>query len=316
MPDPIVKELEPDLFLIDHHFQGVPGVIGSYLLTGSDELTLVEAGSSSTTDALLAGIRAAGFDPERITRILLTHIHLDHAGASGTLVRRLPRATVYVHPIGAPHLADPERLLTSAGRIYGDQMERLWGEILPVPAERLVELGDGAEIDAGGRVLRALDTPGHAHHHLAYHDPERGDVFTGDVAAVRLAGLPYVRPPTPPPELDLELWRASVLRLRGLRPRRLLLTHFGAYDDPDWHLDDLLSRLFFWGGWVGARLEAGTDPEAVTGELQRVGDAELEERLDAGGWEEAYELATNYRMTVDGFARYFRKKRKAAESRP
>src|SRR5690606_38350723 len=108
--------------------------------------------------------------------------------------------------------------------------------ILPVPAERVVELSDGAEVEASGRVLRALDTPGHAHHHLAFHDADRDDVFTGDVAAVRLGSLPYVRPPTPPPELDLELWRASVLRIRGLRPRRLLLTHFGPYDDPDWHL--------------------------------------------------------------------------------
>jgi glyoxylase-like metal-dependent hydrolase (beta-lactamase superfamily II) len=309
MPEPIVKELEPDLFLIDHHFQGVPGVIGSYLLAGGDDLTLVEAGPASTTEALLRGIRAAGFDPERITRILLTHIHLDHAGASGTLVRRLPRATVYVHPIGAPHLIDPERLLSSASRIYGDQMESLWGEILPVPEERVVELKDEDEVRAGGRTLRALDTPGHAHHHLAYHDAEGGSVFTGDVAAVRLGGRPYVRPPTPPPELDLELWRRSVLRIRGLRPRRLLLTHFGAYDDPDWHLDDLLSRLFFWGGWVGARLEEGTERERVTEELQRIGDAEMAEIVSESGWEEPYELATNYRMTVDGFARYFRKKR-------
>lgn len=313
MAEPSVQELEPDLFLIDHHFQGLPGVIGSYLLAGEEDLTLIEAGPASSTEALLAGIRAAGFDPERISRILLTHIHLDHAGACGTLVRRLPKARVYVHPIGAPHLVDPERLLTSASRIYGDQMERLWGEILPVPEERVVELSDGEELRIAGRTLRALDTPGHAHHHLAFHDEERGAVFTGDVAAVRLAGLPYVRPPTPPPELDLDLWRQSVLRIRALRPERLLLTHFGAYDDPDWHLDDLLARLFFWGGWVGAHLEDGTSPERITEELRRVGDAELAELAASGDWEGSYELATNYRMTVDGFARFFRKRREARD---
>ncbi len=308
MPDPFVKEMDPDLFLIDHGFQGVPGVIGSYLLAGGDELTLVEAGPSTTTETLLAGIRAAGFDPECITRILLTHIHLDHAGACGTLVRRLPRARVYVHPIGAPHLIDPERLLSSASRIYGEQMERLWGKILPVPEERVVELSDGEELTVGTRTLRALDTPGHAHHHIAYYDAERGDVFTGDVAAVRLGGLPYVRPPTPPPELDLELWRRSVLRIRGLRPSRLLLTHFGSYDDADWHLDDLLARLFFWGGWVGARVEEGIEPARITEELEAAGDREMEGRLGETGWHEPYELATNYRMTVDGFVRYFRKR--------
>lgn len=310
MPEPSVQQLAQDLFLIDHHFQDVPGVIGSYLLDGGDELTLIEAGPSSTTDTLLAGIRSAGFDPERITQILLTHIHLDHAGACGSLVRRLPRAQVFVHPVGAPHLVDPERLLVSATRIYGDQMDRLWGEILPVPAERVVELHDGSEIRVGSRVLHALDTPGHAFHHLAYHDRDHREVFTGDVAAVRLAGLSYVRPPTPPPELDLDLWRQSVLRIRALRPERLLLTHFGAYEDVDWHLDDLLTRLYFWGGWVGARLEQGADPDRITEELQRVGDQELAERVGDQGWQAPYELATNYRMTVDGFARFFRKKKK------
>lgn len=313
MPEPSAKELEPGLFLIDHHFQGVPGIIGSYLLADGDELALIEAGPASTTEALLAGIRAAGLDPARITRILLTHIHLDHAGAAGTLARRLPKARVFVHPVGAPHLVDPSRLLSSATRIYGDRMESLWGEILPVPEERLVEVRDDTEIEVGGRTLRALDTPGHAHHHLAFLDAERRTVFTGDVAAVRLGGHRYVRPPTPPPELDLELWRESLLRIRSLRPERLLLTHFGAYDDPDWHLDELLARLFFWGGWVGARLEEGVDPERVTDELQHVGDREMEERLASTEWTEAYELSTNYRMTVDGYARYFRKQARARE---
>src|SRR5690606_27601983 len=196
---------------------------------------------------------------------------------------------------------------SSASRIYGDQMETLWGEILPVPADRVVEVHDGDEILTGGTTLRALDTPGHAHHHLAFHDADRRAVFTGDVAGVRLGGLSYVRPPTPPPELDLELWRQSVLRLRELRPERLLLTHFGAFDDPDWHLDDLLSRLFYWAGRVETRLDDGTDAEVSTRELERVGDQESD-RITDREWAQPYELATNYRMTVDGFARYFRKR--------
>lgn len=310
MAEPGVRETEPGVFLIDHRFQGSSGVIASYLLADGDDLTLIEAGPSTTTEALLAGVRAAGFDPERIDKILLTHIHLDHAGAAGSLVRRLPRARVFVHPLGAPHLADPAKLLTSAGRIYGEWMDQLWGEVLPVPPERIAILEDGATVRAGGRTLRALDTPGHASHHLAFYDAERGSVFTGDVAGVRLGGTRYIRPPTPPPELDLTLWQRSVTRLRALDPRRLYLTHFGGYDDADRHLDELLARLFFWGGWVEARLQAGADPATLTAEMQRSGDAELAEAAGDGALAGRYELATNYRMTVDGYVRYFRKPRR------
>ncbi|HKG94299.1 MAG TPA: MBL fold metallo-hydrolase, partial [Gemmatimonadaceae bacterium] len=178
----LAREVEPGVFLLDHHFRGSPRVIASYLIAGDrDALTLVEAGPASTTDTLLAGVRQAGFDPARIERVIVTHIHLDHAGAAGTLVRRLPRARVYVHPVGAPHLVDPSKLMASATRIYGALMGPLWGEMLPVPEERLVVLADGETVDAGGRVLRAHDTPGHANHHLALHDARSGALFTGDV---------------------------------------------------------------------------------------------------------------------------------------
>lgn len=311
MPEPIVHEIEPGVFQIDQHFQGARGVIASYLLAdeGGGDLALIEAGPSSTTPTLLAGIRAAGFAPERITKLLVTHIHLDHAGAAGALLERhLPEATLYVHPFGAPHLIDPSKLIASATRIYGDAMERLWGEIVPVPGDRLVVLDDGQEIRAGGRTLRAIETPGHAAHHHAFHDPARGVVFTGDVAAVRLGGSSWVCPPTPPPELDLEKWMQSVARLRALRPSRLALTHFGAYGDVDRHLDRLIARLHEWSGRVEAQLEASTDAAEIAASLERRGSAEI---VEAGGTEELaafYALATPYRMSVDGFARYFRKR--------
>lgn len=310
MSKPEVREIEPGIFLIDQQFLGMPGVIASYLLTDGDDLALIETGPTTCLDAVLNGVRATGHDPEAIRHVLVTHIHLDHAGAAGTLLRHLPHARVYVHPVGAPHLVDPSKLLASAARIYGADMDRLWGEILPVPADRLQTLEDGAEISVGERHLRALDTPGHASHHLAFHDPESGVVFTGDVAAVRLAGTSYVRPPTPPPELDLELWKSSVARLRALDPRRLLLTHFGAFDDADRHLDELLARLFLWAGWVDARLAAEPDTGAVASELQQIGDAEIREQTGDPALVRAYEVATNYQMTVDGYARYFRKRRK------
>lgn len=275
---------------IDHKFRGVDGAIASYLLPG-DELTLIEAGPGSTTDALLEGIRSAGLDPRSITRLLVTHIHLDHAGGAGGLLRHLPDAQVFVHPKGAKHLIDPSKLIASAQRIYGDEMQMLWGEIVPVPEERVVVVNDGEMI--GG--LRAIDTPGHAVHHHSYYDAGTGTVFTGDVAGVRLDATRYVRPPTPPPELDLNAWATSVERLRALAPRRLCLTHFGEYDDVEWHLDDLMARLNAWRDWLSIDLSVRTLEDREAGLLS----PELAAR---------YERVGTYQACVDGFARYFAKR--------
>jgi glyoxylase-like metal-dependent hydrolase (beta-lactamase superfamily II) len=248
MTESTVWRIKPGLFLIDQQFLGVRGVIGSYLLTndGEDDLALIESGPTPCLSNVLDGVRAAGYDPEAIRTIIVTHIHLDHAGATGHLVQQLPNARVLVHPNGAEHLIDPSRLLQSAGRIYGDDMERLWGEVLPVPEDRVRVVEDRETIQAGGRSLMAVSTPGHAGHHHAWFDAEQGDLFTGDAAAVRLDRVPYVRPPTVPPEFDLVKWRSTIGTMRALRPERLHLTHFGSFDDPDWHFDDLLSRLHYW----------------------------------------------------------------------
>lgn len=313
MTQTTVTKLDQDLYIIDHRFQGVPGVIASYLLPGSNGLTLIETGPTTTIDTLLAGVKQAGFDPDDITQLAITHIHLDHAGSAGVLMGRLPNARLLVHPIGAPHMVDPTKLMASATRIYGDRMERLWGEVASCPADRVDVLEDGATVKAGNRTLIARHTPGHAMHHIAYHDPDSGAIFTGDVAGVRLDNAPYVRPPTVPPELDLILWRESIQQLRRLNPMRLYLTHFGGFDDITWHLDDLLSRLFFWSGWADARLADDSDTTVITGELQLRGDAEI---VAATGNDELvmpYEVATAYQMTVDGMARYFRKRRQMPE---
>lgn len=306
----LVEEVEPGIFLIDHHFRGVAGVIASYLVADGDELTLIEAGPASTVETLLAGVRQAGFDPRQITQVVVTHIHLDHAGAAGTLLARLPRARLFVHRVGAPHLVDPSKLLASAERIYGALMQPLWGEMLPVPADRLVVLDDRAELTTGGRTLRAHDTPGHATHHLALHDLGGGAVFTGDVAGIRLDGIRHVRPPTPPPEFEPELWRQSVATLRALAPRRLYLTHFGGYDDPTWHLDELLARTWFWTGWVAGRLAGGEEPSATAAALREVDEALLVEASDDPAILARYESAGNYRMSVDGIARWWTRRGK------
>jgi len=306
--EPIVQELEPGVFSIDLVFRDAPQAILVYLIASREGLTLIETGPASTIDALRAGIAAAGFAFEQVTQLVVTHIHLDHAGAAGALLAALPNARLFVHRLGAPHMIDPTRLLASAGRIYGDQLIPLWGETLPCPAERVIPLDDGDLIDAGSRTLRAVATPGHASHHHAFHDVTSGAVYTGDVAGIRINSRPFVFPPTPPPDVDLGHWRQSITRLRALRPSRLYLTHGGPVYDPDWHFDDLLARLFLWSGLVGARLQAGDTPEAITEMLMQLGEAEFFTTCGDASTQPAYRWASGgYRMSVDGLVRYFRR---------
>ncbi|HET8521856.1 MAG TPA: MBL fold metallo-hydrolase, partial [Thermomicrobiales bacterium] len=175
-------QLDDGLWLIDLGFRSREGVIGSFLLVGDDEVALIETGPATTLPALRAGIRDAGFAPADVNKVLVTHIHIDHAGASGVLARENPDLKVFVHPLGAPHLIDPTKLLISAGRIYGDRMEDLWGEVPPVPADQVVSLNDGETLSIAGRPIAAIFTPGHATHHVAFWNPDTGALFTGDAA--------------------------------------------------------------------------------------------------------------------------------------
>ena len=223
--------------LVDVKHLGRERVIGAWLAGDA----LIDCGPSSSLEALLAGL-----GEERPRRLLLTHIHLDHAGAAGTLAQRWPDLEVWVHEKGAPHLADPAKLVNSATRLYGGDMDRLWGEIVPVPEERLRVLSGGERIGD----WKVAYTPGHASHHVSYlHEPTR-TAFAGDVAGVRIGGGPVI-PPTPPPDIDLELWAQSLDVLAAWRPRRIAVTHFGAYDDVDAHLDAARAGLRQVAGWAG-----------------------------------------------------------------
>lgn len=304
----LARQLDPDLWLLDLDFQGVGGVIAAYLLTGPHGHTLLETGPGSTLAALERAVAATGARLDDVTQLLVTHIHLDHAGAAGALLRRLPHATLRVHPAGAPHMIDPSKLVASATRIYGDRMDALWGAFEPCPAERVMILGDGAQIICGGRTLVGLHTPGHASHHIAFHDVERRTVFTGDVGGVRLDAVPYVRPPTPPPDIDVEAWHASVDRLRALRPRALDLTHFGRFDDPERHLDELMRRLDGWTAWVSSAAGGGTTREDMIAGLKLESDAEIVAQTGNASLVDAYELATPTGMTVDGLVRYLKRR--------
>jgi glyoxylase-like metal-dependent hydrolase (beta-lactamase superfamily II) len=290
---------------VDVRFQGEAAVIAVYVLDTSDGLALIDCGPSTTIDTLLAGLRELGLDPARMRHILLTHIHLDHAGAGGSLLQRFPAARLYVHEVGAPHMADPSKLVTSAQRIYGAEMDSLWGAVAAVPAERMVVLRDGDNVELGGRRLNALYTPGHASHHIAFHDQAARVIFAGDVAGVRIPPAAEVWPPTPPPDIDPVAWHASVARLRAAAPTRLLLAHFGAVDDIAPHLDQLEARLDEWVAFVDQARGAGLARDAIVAQLAR----HARGGLDAGDdpqTEARFAIATPYGMTVDGLLRYLR----------
>ncbi|MCS7173943.1 MAG: MBL fold metallo-hydrolase [Armatimonadetes bacterium] len=302
--------VEADVVLVDLGLGGNPQVLGAYLLLG-EEPALVETGPSSCLRALEAGLAEHGLGVADLRSVVVTHIHLDHAGAAGVLVRRNPHLRVFVHPVGAPHLANPERLLRSARRLYGDLLEVLWGEVAPVPAERIVAVQDGERLRVGGRVLRAVETPGHANHHHVFLDERTGLMFTGDAAGVSLPGCPVVRPPTPPPELDLERWDRTLDRLTELAPRRLALTHFGVREDPEVVFQEMRRRLREMAEVLRPGWEAGEDVERLTERLRRYLDPELEARCGAQT-AARQETAASYRLNVLGFVRYFEKVRPAS----
>ncbi|MEO6496862.1 MAG: MBL fold metallo-hydrolase [Solirubrobacteraceae bacterium] len=245
---------------------------------------IVDPGPSSALDSLLAALG----DVE-VRRILLTHIHLDHAGATGLLVQRFPAAEVWVHERGAPHLVDPAKLVASATRLYGDDMDRLWGEIVPVPAERLRVLSGGETIEG----YRVEYTPGHASHHVAYLHAATGTALCGDVAGVRIGDGPLIAP-TPPPDIDIEAWHRSLERIAAWRPERLALTHWGSFGDAVDHLARLHEELD-----QSVRQAQALGPEGYR--------AHMAKRFAAATDEASYHRASPPPTLHPGLDRYLRK---------
>src|ERR671917_669771 len=296
---------------IDLGFMDTEEVIASFLLLGEDgaSAALVETGPTKCLDRLTAGLKDRGVSHEDVRQVFLTHIHLDHAGASGHLSEMLPNATFYVHEVGYPHHADPSKLVKSATRIYGERMDELWGETRPVPEDRIRVLKDGEETEAAGGVLVAHDTPGHAYHHLAYLEPDSGSLFTGDVAGIRLPGQSYVRPPTPPPEIDIEVWVQSINYIRQIGPASLWPTHFGRYEDVERHLGELEQRLQDWLLFVEGQMDDGAGREEISDQLKAKGDAEMLAEGSDITKSEHYDLAGAYTMLTDGLMRYATRQR-------
>lgn len=295
--------------IIDTHMHGRPGITGAFLVQG-EQTALIETGPRSSIDHVLDGLQAAGV--EELDWIVVTHIHLDHAGAAGTLARRFPRAKIAVHRVGAPHLIDPSKLWSSASRIYGDAMEELWGGIDPIAEERVHILDDGDKIDLGGRSLQAVDTPGHAGHHHTYLDDATGIAFTGDALGVRLPEVGTVRPATPPPEFNLETAIASIEKIRSLRPTDLYLTHFGpcGQGEDAGSVDETCSAaidsLERWANWIREARTRTTDIDEVTQEVKEKAEATLAGSASPEAIDRM-EQTTSYRMNTWGYMRYFDK---------
>jgi glyoxylase-like metal-dependent hydrolase (beta-lactamase superfamily II) len=275
--------------LIDLHFGGSPRAIGVYLVETDDGPALFDSGPSSTTQALDAGLAAHGLELTDIRHLLLSHIHLDHAGAAGTLVRRHPGLTVWVSEVGAPHLVDPSRLEKSARRLYGDLFDALWGELAPVP-ETNVRI-------ASGDVLgwECFPTQGHASHHVSY--VRDGTLLAGDAAGVRMPGASYVLPVSPPPDVDVEAWHRTADAIRAHEPERLALIHFGVHEDVDEHLDRLERELDRW----SERVRDGMEQQAFVDEA----------RADAGADADAYDRVAPLWQSWQGMKRYWDKRNAA-----
>ena len=232
--------------LLDLDWAGHPRSIASALLRSGDVAALVDPGPSSTIPKLREQLAVHGLRVSDLDALFLTHIHLDHAGACGSLVRENPRLRVYVHSRGAPHMADPSKLLDSARRLYGDTMQRLYGDFLPVPQSNLCILEGSETLSFGSRQLQVVYTPGHASHHVTYFDSLEGVAFVGDTAGIAIEGHPYILPATPPPDINLELWNTSLDTIAALEPKRLFLTHFSFSDHPARHIASYWERLLRW----------------------------------------------------------------------
>jgi glyoxylase-like metal-dependent hydrolase (beta-lactamase superfamily II) len=278
--------------LIDLLHVGRRRVIATYLLAG-DEPALVDCGPSSCLGALEEALRERGLEIEDLRHLVLTHIHLDHAGAAGSLVRRNTSLQVHVSSIGAPHLLDPSRLERSARRLYGADFDRLWGELAPVPEASL------RPVKARVLDLEAFPTPGHAAHHVSFLAPD-GTCFAGDAAGVRIEPCAFVLPASPPPDIDLEAWSASLDAIEERRPGRLCLTHFGPVDDPQVHIARMREQLRTWAERVRDGATAEGFAHAAEEELQAGADAETAE---------AYRQAAPFWQSHAGLERYWRKRR-------
>jgi glyoxylase-like metal-dependent hydrolase (beta-lactamase superfamily II) len=300
--------LASGLDYVDLNFLGRPEIIATGILHGPPGVALVDPGPSTTNATLTAALEKKGIRLGDVRQILVTHIHLDHSGGVGSIVEAHPHIEVIVHGRGAPHLADPSKLLSSAGRLYAENMDRLWGDVKPMPSKNLRIVEGGETLSVVGREVKVEYTPGHASHHVSYLDTASRVAFVGDTAGIRKGSGNYVMPPTPPPDIDIEAWRASEQKILAWDPDTLFLTHFGPHHGVRQHFQAMFENIESWSRTV-RRLLADTAladeerqkrfvDETFLDLTRRVGESEAVDYTKAGG--------LNY--SWQGLARYWRKR--------
>ena len=302
-----MEQIADKTHLIDLRHCGQASVIGAAILELDSGVAIIDPGPASTVPVLRSRLHEAGIGLLDIRAVLVTHIHLDHSGACGTLIRANPKINVFVHQRGAPHLVDPSRLVASAARLFGDRMAQLWGTVLAVPEENLRIVQDGDRFREGGRSLDIAYTPGHASHHVSYFDSSSGIAFVGDAAGGRIRDGKVVLPATPPPDIDTGVMLESVNRILEWRPDRLFVTHFGPATHVKHHAALLEERLIAWSARVRESLLEEGDDAARAARFAEWVLAHLREVLS----EEqvaAYELGAPPDLSWYGLARYWRKK--------
>jgi glyoxylase-like metal-dependent hydrolase (beta-lactamase superfamily II) len=296
---------------LDNLWIGHPSTIAAALLESEGHRAIVDPGPGSTLETLRKQLQAHGLSVGDLDALLLTHIHLDHAGASGALVRENPRLAVYVHKNGAPHMADPSKLLASALRLWPNDLQRLFGEMLPVPSENLRILEGGETLTLGSSKFEVVYTPGHASHHVSYFDHQEEVAFVGDTAGVSIEGQPYVMPATPPPEIDLEIWENSFAAILERKPARLFLTHFGFSGNPEEHVLLFRERLHKWAKIAAKSLQSASEESTALAAFMAETRAEIAEHLPAEEVEH-YVFSAGLNLSFLGLARYLRKRAAAA----
>jgi len=296
---------------LDLNFLGIERAIAAFIVDTSEGPILIESGPYSTFPVLVEQIKSSGYQPADIRHVFLTHIHFDHAGAAWALARE--GAQVYVHPFGARHLAHPEKLVNSARRIYKEDMDRLWGDMQPIPEGRLRSVEHQEVIKVGDTEVKAWHTPGHAVHHISWQIGDQ--LFTGDVAGVRVHPEDQVvEPPCPPPDINVEDWLDSIKTIRALKPKAMYLTHFGKTEDIDWHLQELERRLIEWSNWIKEKMEEGKEAEETVPEFKAFVAKQLRDMGISETAIKQYEAANPSYMSVSGLMRYWKKKQEREQS--
>jgi len=296
---------------LDDLWTGRPHTIATALLESDGHRAIVDPGPGSTLETLQQSLDERGIGVRGLDAILLTHIHLDHAGATGALVKENPRLAVYVHKLGAPHMIDPTKLLASALRLWPNDLQRLFGEDLPVPAENLRILEGGETLTFGSRRVEVAYTPGHASHHVSYFEQSEGVAFVGDTTGVRIEGNSYEMPAAPPPDIDLDIWEKSFAAILERKPARLFLTHYGYSDNPAEHTLLFRERLHRWAALAAESLRTAANDSAAMDAFMSATYKEISQYMP-GEEADHYAFSAGLNLTFLGLARYLRKRAAAA----